>query len=252
MNMTRFVLIVLVFFVDVQVKAGLSYQKMSEPIQEPLRCLSQNVVCVISTFEKSKYSLTLGAAEVVLGGRTTIIRNDADQITLISGEIWVRSNGPIKIGSEFGTFELNRSSGWVIKEGGRMLVRTSEGAGVLTPRGGTELGVPAGFEMWVSAVDSSGVAQTSVPTAIDFRDHMRRWAKLFPGTRLEFKKEVTAFRDTWFESVEKASTFHFETVQRGIASEQDARRRQDQVLEKIKRENQRLRKLFRKKLSIED
>ncbi|MGE3973228.1 MAG: hypothetical protein AB7F59_01735 [Bdellovibrionales bacterium] len=251
MKVLKYFLVFMIFFIEIRVKASVAYPKLGEAIQEPLNCLAQQVVCAVSTFDKSKYDLTVGTAHVILGGRTTILRNDADLITLVSGEIWVRTNGHIKIQSEFGSYVLEKAEAWVIKENGKMLVRTVSGEADVLPRGGKELPLPAGFEVWISAVDASGVATSSIPRAIDIRDHMKRWAQLFPGTKAEFKKAVLAFRTVWNESVEKAATFHAEVVQRNIASEQNEALKKKQTLEQIKLENQRLRALFRKKLSLE-
>ena len=112
-----------VFFVDVRVKASdtykvenfrpVTYKKLSEPVQEPIGCLNQQVVCALSTYDKSRYEMVVGSTQLILGGRTTVIRNDADLITIIAGELWVKTNGHIKIQSEFGSYELGSGEAWI-------------------------------------------------------------------------------------------------------------------------------------------
>ncbi|HVK60252.1 MAG TPA: hypothetical protein VM432_01830, partial [Bdellovibrionales bacterium] len=164
--------------------------------EEPRGCLlSKAENCAVKTGDE-KFTLKFPNGEIVLDQSTAVILSEK-KLVLVNGTVWVRAHGPVTVSTEFGDA---KSSGefWVSRSTARMNVSAVSETVELTPRGASEaLSVDPGLENYVSGVQKDGTAETGLPIAIPFSEHVTRWARLFTGKKADFEDQVDRFHATW-------------------------------------------------------
>jgi len=244
----RVVLFTLASILDVRVHAAtLTLPSQSDVAQEPSSCIQSESVCAVRTKTGRKYEFTIGTTKIILGSASSLIRTGLNSAILLGGEAWVMADDEFELQSEFGSYKFSAGEAWFIRSDKRLTVRSIAGVGQLTPKGDTQLPVPAGFEMWISGVTKKGRAASSIPQAMDFNDHVKRWAKLYSKPKKNFKAEVKSLREVWVAAVETTSEFDAKFVQREVASAYESKIRIEKSEREFKEEQIKLRALYHKK-----
>lgn len=243
----------LAFTIDVRVKAETALlPNSSEVLQDPKGCILQASICAVKTRDHEKYKFAVGASTVVLDANSSVIRLSGNAITLLSGTVWIRGQGPFSVRSEFGVARSEDGEFWVARTSGRMTVSATGGALVLEPRGSKVfLRIDSGEENWIGGISRDGVATTGVPQAIPLAEHLRRWARLFPGTKREFEKESRSFHSSWSRGLASVASYH-ETLaeERRQAVHAEAEQRAQARAQEEARSKE-LRALFRRKVLLD-
>jgi hypothetical protein len=250
MKFFKFFIFTLFSIVDVRIHAAtlaLPFQK--DIVQEPSSCLETEKVCAIKTLKGRKFEFKIGTVQIIMGSGSSLIRTGVNSAILLTGEMWVRADSSFEVQSEFGIYKIFHGEAWIIRSEDRLTVRTIRGIGELTPRGDQSLPLPAGFEMWIAGIGKKGHATASVPQVFDFKDQVRRWAKLYPLSRKNFKDELKFLRETLVVAVEMSSEFNSKIVQREVASTYtyEAKIRKERLERERLKEAIALKALFRKK-----
>jgi hypothetical protein len=265
----RILVFILTFVTDVKVKAMEAVQlpETHAVMQEPANCLAVSVLndqtvqsdsssaCAIGTRSDEKYILKLEKTSIVLDGRTSLLRSvvkappnhSQNELTLITGTLWVESVEAFTVHTEFGDV-VGSGSFWVVHQTNRVIAVASQTSLELRPRGSLEtLEVPAGMENWIGKVASDAKAETGVPQAISFEAHISRWARLYPGKKKAFALEVKAFHEQWVQAAQATADIHRELYERKIASMNAADARKQKSLQAIKARDAELSAMFRRK-----
>jgi hypothetical protein len=241
----------LTFSLEVRVKAGESVQlpEAKAPLMEPAGCLEEASLCAVKTREGEKFEIHAGANAIVLDQGTSVIRLSADEARLVWGTIWVKAKGSFTVKTEYGDATVKDGEFWMSRTAERITVSATSTEVVLHPRGSNEkLAVSPGEENWVSRVNRNGFAETGVPKAIAFAEHIARWARLFEGKKKTFEKDVAEFHAVWSEASRRAAEFHQDLMNRKIASIESEKARRASEKKKRLDEERKLRDLFRKKV----
>ncbi|HEX4926288.1 MAG TPA: hypothetical protein VFV50_19495 [Bdellovibrionales bacterium] len=250
-RLARVLLFVLASIVEVQVRAAIVMLPNQDVVlQEPADCLFKESMCAMKTKPGHKFETKIGSTSLILGSDTIIVRTAQDSLLLVQGEVWVKAAGEFHVRSEYGEVKLNEDGeAWFVRGEKRVLVRTlREGSVVIARNSQEHMLLLQGFEIAMEGVTASGHGRLSVPTVINFRDHLRRWARLYRGPKKEFVNELQRFEPVLREAAIQSSDLHVEMAKRRIASEQAELDRQLEEQRRIERENARLRKLFRDRL----
>lgn len=247
----RLFLFILVFVLDVRVKADIvALPNAREVAQEPDGCLLAASVCALKTTADEKFKLRLGESEVVLDASTAVIRQAENEVALLTGTIWVRSKGAFAVRTIYGEVRAPQGEFWVQNSSGRTWVYAIEGALVLEPRAGelaNAIRLDPGEENWLGPVGLDGSGSSGVPRAIVPREHIRRWARLYAGTRKQFEQEVRTFHAHWSRVLAGVAEYHQSRAEarRQWLEEEHARALRIKAQEDAR--SAELRALFRKK-----
>jgi hypothetical protein len=244
----RVLVFALAFILEVRVKAaGVQLPDAEEILQEPKTCLMQSIECGMHTKIGEKFEFEMGESTIVMDQMTTIVRVSAEELRLVAGTIWVKTENRVIVRTEFGTSHLQDGEIWVSRTSDRVTVATTRGKADIRPRGSSEkLLVEPGSENFLTKVDENGKAATGVPVAIAFGPHVERWARLFDGKKTEFEKEVGAFHKIWSEASEQAAGIHQELLERKIASVEEERQRKADAKHRAEAYDKSIRDMFRK------
>ncbi len=247
------------FTIDVKVKAAddiLALPNTTHLIQEPSDCWEQvgklsstaSAICALRTPVGEKFRMRLGKSEITMDAETSLVRKDTGEMTLLAGTVWVLSKDSLIIKTEYGEARMESGEFWISREARAMWVSAVEQALILIPRKATTgIRLEAGEENWLGPVDKAGVGTSGIPRAIFVPDLIRKWARLFPGTKLEFKAKVTEFHGHWSRHLANIATYHQDLAERRrqeIAAEIATNKRTRAQQEARERD---MRALFRKK-----
>lgn len=221
------------------------------PLQEPELCVKSDRVCAVRTESNEKFEWVSGDVTLTLDRSSAILRETPTLARLIDGTLWVRTKSKFTVRTEFGDVKLQGPGEmWVSREGDRIVVSASANDVIMSPRGAKEdVLVETGNQNWLSKVAfKTGEAESGLPTAIPLREHIERWARLYPGKVQEFRIAVRSFHGRWSSAAEKAATLHKVEFERKVASLEQQKALQVEAARKREVEDRKLRDLFRKKV----
>lgn len=252
MILRAFQIFTFIFVATIEIKVHaaevVSLREDLAPLQEPAGCLEDGDVCAIKTNSGRKFQFELNRAKVVLGSGTSAIKAAKDKLTFVRGTALINAEAPVFIESEFGKVIVKSGEVLLLKQESKLVTRVNSGEVFIQPRGFTEMiALQPGEENWMGAVDKSGIAQTGVPTSINFSEHALVWSSLYFGKKRAFEKELKEFASVWKMASEKAALAHADLAKRRIASLEADHQKRQRELEKRQAYEAELRSLFRKK-----
>lgn len=107
--------------------------------------------------------------------------------------------------------------------------------------------LPPGFRVELSKVDVDGKANLDFPQASALRPLARTWAKVYPGSKDEFRKDFQEYLMSWKNALEISNKMEVKEVNRQIASYEEEKAREMAAERVHEIEKQKLRKLFYEK-----
>lgn len=250
LRLLQVVTFVFVATIEVRVHASevVSLREDDRPLQEPEDCLDNEPNCAIKTNAGKKFQFELSSAKVTLGSQSAVIIIDKKKVSFVSGTVLLKAESTIFVETEFGRVIVKQGEVLLLKQESKLITRVNSGEVFIQPRGFSEMiAIQPGEENWMGSVDKSGIAQTGVPTSINFTEHALIWSSLYFGKKRTFEKELKVFALQWKQVNEKTAAAHSDLAQRQIASiEADYQRRQ-KAFKKRQAYEADLRHLFRKK-----
>lgn len=256
----RITVLFFLFCIDVRVNATTSNLEKKDHqsalfahvIQHPSHCLKQVTECAIKTKTKN-FTFQGEGYELALGPQSTIIRHSSEELTLVQGSLWVRSHSKFKVKTEYGTvYSRSALNTFFLKDKTRLEVMPLDGS-VMVERLGDDhdMFLPTGYRTFLSGVDNLGRSQYDIPTAANFKKIIEQWAPLFQGSPKELVQILTSYRSKWTSAVVQGAEIHQQLYERTVAEAKENRRRAEERKAAIRRENAKLRELFRRKNYLE-
>jgi hypothetical protein len=241
----RLLIFLFTFSLEVRVRAEL--------LQEPVRCLAEATVCAVRTGVADTGQIEVGSSAIAIDQSSSLIRLSANDAKLIWGTIWIKAKGDFTIRTEYGDASITDGEFWVTKTAERIIIATITSSVTVKPLGSNEhFVVESGEENWLSRVGRSGSAESGVPMAISFKEHLERWARLYRGGKKNFEKDVAEFHKTWLAASERTAQLHQSLVNRKIASIQEEKARLNAERRRRAAEDLKFREMFRRKVSGDD
>lgn len=219
--------------------------------QEPENCWAgQEGVCGLRTRPAQIAHVFLGESLLALDNKTTLVRTSSGELRLLEGQIWIQAKGRVKVFFEFGAAEVEDGEIWISRDSQSVTVSSVTGVTLLKPRGAKDqtLEVPEGMQNWLGKVNTEGVARHGTPVAIDFKNHLSRWARLFPGDREQFEAAAAEFHESWLAASRNAAEIHKSLFERKVAALRSDHEREEARKRKVELRNRELIEMFRKRV----
>ncbi len=197
--------------------------------QQPEKCWQSKTACAARTVARQAARGEWNGGVISLDESTTLVRIRESELRLITGTVWLKGIENTTVRTEFGSVEIRQGSETIIiKNQDRVMVSIIQGGAEIHPIGSEDqLEVAAGFENWIGRVDSTGRAQSGIPTAVIFSPFLQTWGRLYVGNNPEFEKEAVEFYSVWQKASREAASLHRDLFLRKCASidaEQERRR----------------------------
>ena len=194
---------VFVFFfsLDIRVKAT------NDIRERPLGCLTNLNICALQT-KQSTFHFKKSGNEFHLGPSSLILRHSLTQLEFISGTLWLQNSESTQVKTVFGDIAATAGPFWVLGNKDKIWIRNINSKVSLHLRDGRKMEIPIGFQVWMQGLDEKGQSAVGIPEMIPVEQHIRVWSHLFPGTKEEFRKEVTHVKWTWGSLPERAAQLY--------------------------------------------
>ncbi len=237
MRLLRLFSFVVIFFIDVQVKAA-----------DLKDCWGKTVPCPIDSRE-AKRSVEADGLLVILAPHSLIEQRDDSTIQLVSGEFYIETKRTEKFKTPYAKIWCEGECQALIQRQVREFnVKSLQGRWLIQRVGEEQTyALPAGLQMTIGEVAEDGRASMEFPQSLPWIPTIKQWAALYPGGLEKLKPELEKFRKQWKEAVEAASVMQYQSASRTIASYEKSLA-EDRARQKAReREDQSLRSLFREK-----
>ncbi len=231
-----------------QAKEIITLGNASKVVQIPDDCLKTKVSCAFKTSKDEKFKFLIGKTQIVLDQNTAVFRKAENSILLVSGQIWIRARGNLKVQTEYGEAALEGGNFLIRNQENRMEVLAIDNDLILTPKmGKVGLRLEAGEQNWIGPVDANHAATSGVPLPIRPSELVVRWSRLYTGKKSDFENDFKGFFAHWSGSTERLAKFHEELTQRQIANVEFENERKKRIKEEQLREDRRIKDWFRKR-----
>lgn len=242
MTSARALLLISLFFIDVHVRAENQHATL-----EP-SCWGKIIPCVIQAEGRSK-TVTANGFEMVVDKQSLAEQRSDKTVQLVNGRFLIAMKAATKLGTPYAEFTCEgQCTGIFSRSITEVTLKALSGSWQVKRLGEAHrYRVDAGLQVTVSEVSESGMASMEFPQSLPWMPTVKEWAELFAGEPAQFKRQVSAFRDSWREAVESASEVHAADAGRSIASHQAALDAAQARQKRSEQEDQRLKELFRKK-----
>ncbi len=254
MSVRHLLAFLFVFSADVRVKAAelAALPNSADVLQEPTDCVMRTSPCAVKTRAGEKFKLAVGEFTVVLDAQTSVVRLSESGIALLAGTVWVQGEKPFTVRGEFGAVVSHGGEFWVSRDMERMRVAAIGEPVALEPRGSKiALRVDPGEENWMGRVGGDGAAATGVPQAIPLAEHMRRWARLFPGTKRQFEKASREFHRSWGRGLASVAAYHESLAEDRRRALQEEAEKRARLKDRREKRSEELRALYRRKVLLD-
>lgn len=238
MSGLRWLSLVFMFCIDVHVKA--------DALKE---CWGKEIPCAVQA-SQNKRVITAQDLRVTLGANALLEHRDEKTIQLIGGDFYVETSKSVIFGSPDAKVWCEGESCKALfsRSAESLNIKSLEGRWLVERKGEKSLyTVPAGLQVTIGEVTSSGQAEMEFPQSLPWAPTVKEWVGLYPGTMSELKPSLTKFREVWKSAVESVSQTHQQAASRTIASFEHSQAKERARIEAREREDLHLREMFRDK-----
>ncbi len=233
----RFLIFLLAFQMEVRVRAS------GDVLQQPVACLKSKETCALHVtgpvFHLRRDELSLHAKE-----NSTLMRVSASQWRLLKGTLWVEKSAGVDIETPYATVSAPQGQYWLIERGSQIVVRNIDADLHVVLRDGKKLEVPAGFEFWISGINSKAQSEYGMIRPIDMKEHLPLWNALYSGTKENFVKEVKHLKENWGDLAEKSAFIYQAATERKLASIAESQRQAEEKSRQQAAERQKLKSIY--------
>lgn len=220
----------------------------------PKNCVKEKrVPCAVWTFKKKKL---IWDETIIFASANSLFELQKNRLYQIRGYLWiVSSKKPYQVISRFGIASTKSGHIWSEVKDDKMVLRSLKNTFEVIPRGAetTVMKLVPGFETHLSFIDQKkGVAEYTIPSVMNFREHLRVFGRVFPYHIMDFKEALYNLGQVVVKATKLASHWHKSLVERKLASlEEKALRDRDEAIYKARLDKY-LRRIFREKNNFEE
>ena len=233
----RVLIFIMAFQMEVRVRAS------ADVLQQPTACLKSEETCAIHVtgngFHLKQDELKLHSTE-----GSTLMRLSQAQWRLVKGTVWVEEASKVGFETPYATVQALHGEYWLVGKADKVIVRNINADLTVELRDGKKLEVPAGFEFWVSGINSEGRSEFGMIEPVRVAEHLALWNSLYQGSKEEFKKEVAHLKENWSDLADKGSAIYQRIVDRKLASVAEERRKEAENKRHAELERQKVRELM--------
>jgi len=221
--------------------------------QQPTNCLKSSAECAISVSQENKKYLPLKMISIVASRGSVFIRNKQGEFDFIKGKFQVFSHKQTQLQTEFGNIILNKNSSVILEKTQKsvLIYPLSHGVSLKKLEVKEAMSIPVGLSYMVGRIGVQGLSESSLPQMVDIESLIPLWDSLDIRKKKQFKEAVRTYysqRKITLKSYEKA----YETeVKREVASYKKKRAYEKQQQGLMRKENDQLTKLFRKRYFLD-
>ncbi len=217
-------------------------------VEMPEACLKTTETCIIKTSREEKFKFKFGKSQIVLDENTALVRVSDKQVTLVSGQIWIRAQGEVIVQTQYGSVSSEIGNFLVRNKDKRMEIKAIDADLVLVSKmNQSTLKLEAGEQNWLGPIDQNKMASSGVPLPIRPSELVMSWSRLYTGTKIEFEKDFRSFFVLWSSSNERLAKLHAEITSHQIASVEEEIASKKRVKEEQAREDRRIKEWFRRR-----
>lgn len=211
-KLLRLALFLVSFQMEVRVRAS------GGALQQPDNCAkSQSGVCAVqvagSAFHLKKENLHLHAPE-----GSTLMRLDSTKWRLLEGTLWVEKASAVEFETPYATIQAPVGQFWLIQKEQKLVIRNIDADLSVMLADGKRLELPAGFELWVSGINSKGQNEFGMIQPIVLKQHLQLWGSLYLGGRKSFAGEAKTLNKSWGDLIEKSNHIYRQERDRKVAN----------------------------------
>ncbi|MDG0816532.1 hypothetical protein [Bdellovibrio svalbardensis] len=233
----KFLTFLLAFQMEVRVRAS------GDVLQQPSACMKSKETCAIHVtgpaFHMMKDDFGIHARE-----NSTLMRLSAGQWRLLKGILWVEKSTGVEFETPYANVKASQGQYWLIEKGSQVVIRNIDADLQVVLRDGKKLEVPAGFEFWVSGINSKGQSEYGMIRPIDMKEHLPLWNALYSGSKDNFVKEVQKLKENWGDLTEKSAFIYQAATERKLASVAESKRQEEEKSRQQAAERQKLKSIY--------
>ncbi len=241
-KLAQLLLFLAAFQMEVRVRA-------SEPnISLPENCIGRVSPCSFKVMT-NKWSYAANSVKLRASEKTILTENvKGKEWSLIEGALWAQNASAVKIKTVSAEAEGSGGQYWVFAENGHFVFRNISAKLIVTFIDKTKMEIPRGFEVWAGGVNSEAKVEHGVVELINFKQHLKSWYELYPGTREQFISEIQDLKDQWVDSVDQSGDIYKKIVERKLAALEDQKRLRLEIQKKNEENRLRIRAEFHKRV----
>ncbi|MFK8139315.1 MAG: hypothetical protein AB8E15_13225 [Bdellovibrionales bacterium] len=200
-------------------EAIISYPLSSTSLEIPENCSVGLEACIVKSPFFHKTYLHWNSSKFTLGSESSVKKNVNGQISFLAGELWLETDLETDLYIESGKFLCQNCKVFLERQKDTVLVRTIAGKVFFQPKRGERIQIPIYYQNWVGNFNvKTNSTLSGVPRPIAFVDHVRKWSRIYPKTKSEFREEVRSFRKKWAYTVHDSSKMYKKIITRKVAS----------------------------------
>ena len=232
---------ILAFQLEVRVRAS-----AEQLVQEPSQCLRKSDSSCALQAGKGGFHLTQGDLRWHLANGSAVIRESSARLEFVKGHFWLeKSKTSFEVQTVYGQVtSLDGGGFWIFEKNGQLWIRNLDASLSIKTRTGQSVSLPEGFEVWLGALNSGGVASVGVPRAINLSEVMGDLAKMYQGSKKDFISQVTYFRDRWGDLSHRSAQLYELETRRELASQAAEEAKENERVKRLNKEKEQRRQLF--------
>ena len=258
-KIARWFCMILVFCLDVHVKASEnthknlkedSVKKISRSknsfLSEPKNCYGHFMPCALYLYTEGQ-TITMGTTQVSLPQGAFIIQKTEKKLRLVKGYVWIETQGPFVVESDYGKIRLKDSKALVRIRNERIELVSVNSNSYLEMFSGEKLLVPEGYENWMGGVTKSGKQFVGFPAAANIQLLLFELGRVYAGDQESLKEKLFIMRKAWKYAVSETGQRNLASIHKRIAEDLAAKQKYRLRRQRIEAENRQLRALFYRK-----
>lgn len=246
----------IVFAQEYKEEAIFSLPLASKIYDEPQNCVKMDSLpCAIQTpFHHKKY-VALDGGRITLSGSSAIQKISENKFRYILGVVWLNAiSEEIEVETEFGEIKVSGGLAYFLRDERNFIeIRNVTAKIIIIPKGKKqEVELPKFWANYLGPFSNKKKrSQLDLPRVYSFKDHLNKYARVYGGTRFEFRNDLQKHHFEWSAAVYSNSKFVENETKRIIASDVENKRIQkENKISREKREDE-MKKFFRKRNSME-
>ena len=226
-------------------------------MQWPSRCITQQIYpCVVVSSDKTYF--TVDENQYFLANKSLIEFTAANDVRLMKGIVWVKSEKSLKITTSFGMVSTrSQKSEFVLSHHQQESVSTvsvlSGDLSVTAKADKDSYFLSEGMEVDLGPVEyERKIASISLPKVISLNRYLKSIEKVFPFSEFNFQEHIDLMAKSIHRALHRQSRWNQTIVETKIADANEKKARQKYEAEYSSRRDSYLKKMFRKKNNFED